>query len=34
VILPIPGISSLAHLEENTAASIQLSLEEVRELGR
>lgn len=35
VMLPIPGTSSLAHLEENTAAAaVKLSLEEVRELGR
>jgi pyridoxine 4-dehydrogenase len=35
VMLPIPGTSSVAHLEENTAAAtVKLSLEEVRELGR
>jgi aryl-alcohol dehydrogenase-like predicted oxidoreductase len=34
-MLPIPGTSSVAHLEENTAAAtVKLSLEEVRELGR
>jgi aryl-alcohol dehydrogenase-like predicted oxidoreductase len=34
-MLPIPGTSSIAHLEENTnAATVKLSLEEVRELGR
>jgi aryl-alcohol dehydrogenase-like predicted oxidoreductase len=35
VMLPIPGTSSLAHLEENTAAAaVKLSPDEVRELGR
>ena len=34
VMLPIPGTSSMEHLEENTAAGrIQLSDEEVREIG-
>jgi aryl-alcohol dehydrogenase-like predicted oxidoreductase len=34
VILPIPGTSSLAHLEENWAArKIELSPEEMRALG-
>lgn len=35
VMLPIPGTSSVQHLEENTAAaSVKLSPEEVSELGR
>jgi aryl-alcohol dehydrogenase-like predicted oxidoreductase len=35
VMLPIPGTSSLAHLEENTAAAaVKLSPDEVRELGK
>ena len=34
VMLPIPGTSSLAHLEENMAAAkIQLSREDLAELG-
>jgi aryl-alcohol dehydrogenase-like predicted oxidoreductase len=34
VVLPIPGTSSVAHLEENTAgAEIKLSDEEVAELN-
>ncbi|MBN1204290.1 MAG: aldo/keto reductase [Myxococcaceae bacterium] len=34
VMLPIPGTSSVQHLEENTAAAaVKLSPEEVRELG-
>lgn len=34
VMLPIPGTSSVAHLEENVAAaSVQLTPEELRELG-
>jgi aryl-alcohol dehydrogenase-like predicted oxidoreductase len=35
VMLPIPGTSSVEHLEENMAATqIQLSPEEVHEIGR
>jgi aryl-alcohol dehydrogenase-like predicted oxidoreductase len=35
VILPIPGTTSVAHLEENVpAASLQLDDEEVQEIGR
>ncbi len=35
VMLPIPGTSSVQHLEENTAAAaVKLSAEEVRELAR
>ena len=35
VMLPIPGTSSLAHLEENTAAAaVKLSADEVRQLGQ
>jgi aryl-alcohol dehydrogenase-like predicted oxidoreductase len=34
VLLPIPGTSSIAHLEENTAAAgLRLSPEEVRRLS-
>jgi aryl-alcohol dehydrogenase-like predicted oxidoreductase len=35
VMLPIPGTSSIEHLEENVAATrIELSLSEVEEIGR
>jgi aryl-alcohol dehydrogenase-like predicted oxidoreductase len=34
-MLPIPGTSSVQHLEENTAAAaVKLSPDEVRELSR
>jgi len=34
VVLPIPGTSSIAHLEENMgAASVKLTAEELKRLG-